>query len=66
VSISAITEAGLRYGLARHPSDKLAKAVDEFLLRVVVLPWTSATAKSYGKLRADSLHDYYVKPCSDW
>jgi tRNA(fMet)-specific endonuclease VapC len=52
VSISAITEAELRYGLARRPSEKLAKAVDEFLLRVVVLPWTSSTAKSYGKLRA--------------
>jgi tRNA(fMet)-specific endonuclease VapC len=52
VSISAITEAELQYGLARRPSDKLAKAVGEFLLRVPVLPWTSDTAESYGKLPA--------------
>jgi tRNA(fMet)-specific endonuclease VapC len=52
VHISAITEAELRYGLARHPSKKLAAAVAEFLLRVDVAPWTSDVPKAYGPLRA--------------
>jgi len=52
VSISAITEAELRYGLARNPSRRLHAAVDELLARVGCLPWTSDTAQTYGTLRA--------------
>jgi len=52
VFVSAVTEAELRYGLARHPSHRLETAVHEFLLRVEVLPWTSDVAQIYGTLRA--------------
>ena len=31
----------------------LELAVEEFLLRVEILPWTSESAKSYAKLRAE-------------
>ncbi|MGA9392990.1 MAG: type II toxin-antitoxin system VapC family toxin [Candidatus Sulfotelmatobacter sp.] len=51
--ISVITEAELRFGVARLPqSVRLAAAVEEFLLRVEILPWDSAAAEKYAKLRA--------------
>ena len=51
--ISVITEAELRFGVARLPhSVRLALAVDEFLLRVEILPWDSAAAQKYAGLRA--------------
>ncbi|MEA1924214.1 MAG: type II toxin-antitoxin system VapC family toxin [Pseudomonadota bacterium] len=52
VSISAITEAELMHGVARKPEAKhLALAVNEFLLRVEILPWDSDAAKAYAQLR---------------
>jgi tRNA(fMet)-specific endonuclease VapC len=54
VFISAVTEGELRYGVARQPAaTKLRQIVEEFLLRVTVLPWDSEAAKRYGHLRAD-------------
>jgi len=53
VGISVVTEAELRFGVARLPqAAKLATVVEEFLLRVDVLPWTSAAARRYAHLRA--------------
>jgi tRNA(fMet)-specific endonuclease VapC len=53
VGISVITEAELRFGVARlPPAPKLAMAVEEFLLRVEVLAWDSAAAHHYARLRA--------------
>jgi tRNA(fMet)-specific endonuclease VapC len=53
VGISVITEAELRFGVARLPlAAKLALAVEEFLLRVEVLPWDSEAARHYADLRA--------------
>lgn len=53
VCISAITEGELLFGLAKRPEAKrLHAAVRQFLLRVDVLPWDSATAEPYGRLRA--------------
>ena len=53
VGISVITEAELRFGVARKPAAaRLGTAVEEFLLRVEVLPWDSAAAKSYATLRS--------------
>ena len=53
VGISVITEAELRYGLARLPEAiKLRTVVEEFLLRVEVLPWDSCAARQYSKVRA--------------
>lgn len=51
--ISSITEAELRFGLAKRPeAKKLHLAVKELLLRVDVLPWDSVNTVRYGKLRA--------------
>jgi tRNA(fMet)-specific endonuclease VapC len=53
VGISAVTEAELRFGVARKPEAvKLKTAVGEFLLRVDVLPWDSEAAEQYAEVRA--------------
>jgi tRNA(fMet)-specific endonuclease VapC len=53
VGISVVTEAELRFGVARIPeSPRLEIAVEEFLLRVEILPWDSSAAKQYALLRA--------------
>jgi len=53
VFVSAVTEAELRFGVARRPqAPRLATAVDEFLLRVNSLPWDSEAARHYAVLRA--------------
>jgi len=53
ISISAITEGELLYGLARRPEAKrLHLAVREFLCRVDVLPWDHDVAEHYGRVRA--------------
>jgi tRNA(fMet)-specific endonuclease VapC len=53
VGISAVTEAELRFGVARKPEAlRLKTAVAEFLLRVEVLPWDSAAAEHYAEVRA--------------
>jgi tRNA(fMet)-specific endonuclease VapC len=54
VGISVITEAELRFGVAKRPeAARLGVVVEEFLLRVEILAWNSAAAKSYAKIRAD-------------
>jgi tRNA(fMet)-specific endonuclease VapC len=53
VAISAITEAEIRYGLAKKPSAvRLSEAVEEFLAAIEILPWDSDAARTYGRLRA--------------
>ncbi len=53
VGISAVTEAELRFGVARIPgARKLAVAVEEFLLRLEILAWDSSCAREYAQLRA--------------
>jgi tRNA(fMet)-specific endonuclease VapC len=53
VGISVITEAELRFGVARLPAAiRLKDLVEEFLLRVEVLPWNSAAANRYAEIRA--------------
>jgi tRNA(fMet)-specific endonuclease VapC len=48
VAISAVTEAELRFGVARRPeAARLETAVEEFLLRVDSLPW-----RNYARVRA--------------
>ena len=50
--ISAITEAELLRGVAKKPEAKrLPLIVNEFLLRVEILPWDSAAAKAWAQLR---------------
>lgn len=54
LAISAVTEGELRYGVARLPdATRLQRVVDEFLLRVTILPWDSDAAQHYGLLRAE-------------
>jgi tRNA(fMet)-specific endonuclease VapC len=53
VGVSVITEAELRFGVARKPEAVHLKiAVEEFLVRVEILPWDSDAAKQYADLRA--------------
>jgi tRNA(fMet)-specific endonuclease VapC len=53
ITISVVTEAELRYGVAKrgHPQ-KLGTLVQEFLIRVEVAPWTQTVARVYADLRA--------------
>jgi tRNA(fMet)-specific endonuclease VapC len=52
VCISSITQAELLRGVALKPSAKnLSLIVNEFLLRVEILPWDSPAAESWATLR---------------
>jgi tRNA(fMet)-specific endonuclease VapC len=54
VCISVITQAELLFGVARRPDAKgLHIAVNEFLLRLDILPWNSSAAERYAALRAE-------------
>jgi len=53
VALSVISEAELRFGVARLPqARRLPELVENFLSLVTVLPWDSDCARSYGALRA--------------
>ena len=53
LAISAVTEGELRYGAAQRPgAARLQTIVDEFLLRMTILPWDSEAAQHYGQIRA--------------
>jgi tRNA(fMet)-specific endonuclease VapC len=53
VCISAITEAELRYGLAKRPgAHVLRAAVEALLFKLRILAWGSKEAAAYGGLRA--------------
>jgi tRNA(fMet)-specific endonuclease VapC len=53
VFISTVTEAELRYGIARQPDAiRLETIVNDFLRTVTILPWNSQAAEQYGWLRA--------------
>jgi tRNA(fMet)-specific endonuclease VapC len=53
LAISAITEGELRFGTARLPlAVRLHAIVEDFFLRVTILPWNSDAAQVYGPLRA--------------
>jgi tRNA(fMet)-specific endonuclease VapC len=53
MAVSVITEAELRYGLARlSNASRLRFAVEDFLEHAEILPWDSLVAKRYAALRA--------------
>jgi len=53
VGISVVTEAELRFGVARRPeATALKRVVEEFLLRVESMPWNSEAAERYAQIRA--------------
>jgi len=52
VGVSVVTEAELRFGVARKPqASRLQLAVEEFLLRIEILPWHSDAARQYATIR---------------
>lgn len=53
ITISAITEGELLYGLAKRGNPKaLSERIHQFLIRVDVLPWDHEVTRVYGELRA--------------
>lgn len=51
--ISSITEAEIRYGLARRPQARaLRTAIEGLFFKLRALPWGSKEAAAYGELRA--------------
>jgi tRNA(fMet)-specific endonuclease VapC len=53
IAMSAVTEGELRFGAARLPhAAHLHQVLEEFFLRVAILPWDSNAARQYGHLRA--------------
>jgi len=53
LAISAVTEGELRFGTVRLPhAARLHAIVEDFFLRVTILPWNSDSAQAYGPLRA--------------
>ena len=53
LAISAVTEGELRFGAARLPhAARLHSLIEDFFLRVAILPWDSEAAQQYGRLRA--------------
>ena len=54
ICLSVVTEAELLFGVSKRPQARtLRAAVDELLAAIDILPWTSATARRYGTLRAE-------------
>jgi tRNA(fMet)-specific endonuclease VapC len=54
VGISVVTEAELRFGVAKRPeAATLKRVVEEFLLRVESLAWNSEAAQEYARIRAE-------------
>lgn len=52
-AISTITEAEIRYGLAKRPeATALQNLMDGFLASIQVLPWDRDEADTYGRVRA--------------
>jgi tRNA(fMet)-specific endonuclease VapC len=53
-AVSAVSEAELRYGVARSPhSVRRRNSIESFLANVTILPWDSGAAFAYGQLRAE-------------
>ena len=53
-AVSSVTEAELRYGVARNPNAiRRRKSVESFLEDASILPWDSVAARAYGLLRAE-------------
>src|ERR1039458_5384154 len=53
LAISTVIEGELRFGAARLPhATRLHSVIEDFFLRVAILPWDSGAAQQYGQLRA--------------
>jgi tRNA(fMet)-specific endonuclease VapC len=66
ICISSITEAELLLGVAKKPqATQLPKIVNEFLLRVKVVPFSSDAAKAYAHLRSACENEGKSLSCMD-
>lgn len=53
IALSSITLAELRYGVAKsHYREKNARALDEFILPLEILPFDEEATTAYGEIRA--------------
>jgi tRNA(fMet)-specific endonuclease VapC len=53
ICISSIVLAELYYGAAKHPKGVvIRREIDDFVSRLVVLPWDEVAADHYGAIRA--------------
>lgn len=53
ICISTIVLAELYYGAARHPKGVvIRREIDDFVSRLVVIPWDEIAADHYGAIRA--------------
>lgn len=53
IAISSVTLAELRYGVAKsQQKNKNAKALDEFIIPLEILPFDEAATLAYGEVRA--------------
>ncbi|OTA17953.1 twitching motility protein PilT [Xenorhabdus vietnamensis] len=52
ICISSITEAELRYGVAKRQNKELENIVNMFIDSITVYDWDKDAAKTYGELRA--------------
>jgi tRNA(fMet)-specific endonuclease VapC len=53
LAISTVTEGELRFGAARLAhATRLHALLEDFFLRLIILPWDSDAAQEYGRLRA--------------
>ncbi|MGH9586744.1 MAG: PIN domain-containing protein, partial [Acidobacteriaceae bacterium] len=52
VSISAVTEGELLFGLAKSPNERRQRALQQYLSPFVIYPWGREAAAAYGDLRA--------------
>ena len=51
--VSAVTEAEIRYGLAKRPeATALSSLMNSFLASLRVVPWGRGEADTYGRIRA--------------
>jgi tRNA(fMet)-specific endonuclease VapC len=57
LGISGVTEAELRFGVVRKAgATRLQIAVEEFLVRLEIVPWDSSAAQQYATMRAQLEH----------
>lgn len=52
ISISAVTEGELLFGLAKSPNERRRRALEQYLNSFVIYPWGREAATVYGYLRA--------------
>jgi len=53
ICISTIVLAELYYGAARHPKGiVIRREIDDFISRLIVIPWDETAADHYGAIRA--------------